>query len=257
MIPAASALLTPRDPSPVRVENPAGSSPFLLIGDHAGRAVPERLRILGLDGAELARHIGWDIGVRDLGICLASALDATFIHQAYSRLVVDCNRAPDGDRAILQVSDGTEIPGNRDLDADAVDRRIAEIHTPYHLAIGRELDKRRATGRPSVLIALHSFTDRMAGVVRPWQAGILHGGGDARFAGTLLARLREIEGLEVGDNQPYRLDSIDYTIPLHAFPGLLPYAEIEIRQDLLATPEGIARWCDLMRSTLCAALASG
>jgi predicted N-formylglutamate amidohydrolase len=255
MIPAANDLLTPRDPPPVVIENPSGASLFLIVGDHAGQAVPERLQRLGLDDAELARHIGVDIGVRALGRCLATALDAPFIHQAYSRLVVDCNRAPDSDRAILEVSDGTQVPGNVGLDALAVERRMAAIHAPYHAAVRHALEQRRAAARPTVLIALHSFTDCLAGVARPWHVGILHGGGNAGFATALLAQLRRIGGLEVGDNQPYRLDSIDYTIPLHAFADRIPYAEIEVRQDLLADVQGIARWCDLMRGALLAALA--
>ncbi len=40
------------------------------------------------------RHIAWDIGVAGLGERLAEALDAVFIRQAYSRLVIDCNRRP-------------------------------------------------------------------------------------------------------------------------------------------------------------------
>lgn len=254
MIPAADRLLTPRDPPAVRIENPSGASHFLLLGDHAGREVPERLQMLGLPIDELMRHIGWDIGVRGLGLCLAKSMDATFIHQSYSRLVVDCNRAPDSAGAILKVSDGTQVPGNIDLDPGAIDQRIAEIHAPYHLAIGREIEKRRAAGQATVLLALHSFTDRMAGVDRPWHVGILHDAGDTRFAKALMASLRELEGLEVGDNQPYRLDSIDYTVPLHAYAELIPYAEIEVRQDLLATDKGIADWCDLLGTALRAAL---
>src|SRR5687768_1453026 len=195
MIQKKGALLTPDDPPPVRIENPAAHSPFLILGDHAGLAIPAQLQMLGLPDTELRRHIGWDIGVRNLGLCLAKAMDATFIHQSYSRLVVDCNRAPDHAGAILKLSDGTEIPGNLSLGALAINQRIAEIHTPYHRAIRDEIKRRRAAGRPTVLIALHSFTDRMAGVARPWQIGILHDGGDARFAKRLLAGLREIEGL--------------------------------------------------------------
>ena len=251
---AVAGLLTPLDPPPVLVENPSGRSPFLLLGDHAGLAVPQRLGRLGLPEAELARHIGWDIGIRDLGLCLARAMDATFIHQPYSRLVVDCNRAPDSDRAVLALSDGTAIPGNTGLDREEIDDRIEAVHRPYHARIGQEIEARRAAGRATVLIALHSFTDRMAGVARPWHVGILHDGGDSRFARALLAHLRTISVLEVGDNQPYRLDSTDYTIPHHAYAACLPYAEIEIRQDLLTTGEGIARWCDLMRDALRLAL---
>ena len=43
---------------------------------------------------------------------------------------------------------------------------------------------------PTVLIAMHSFTPAMAGVERPWHAGVLYHQ-DARFAHALLQALRE------------------------------------------------------------------
>ena len=39
---------------------------------------------------------------------------------------------------------------------------------------------------------------------------------------------------EVGDNQPYAMDGVDYTAPRHAIANGLDYLEIEVRQDLLA-----------------------
>ena len=81
---ASSALLVAADPPPVDVQNPHGASPFLLLGDHAGRAVPQTLEDLGLPPADLQRHIAWDNGVADLGAALSRALDATFIAQRFS-----------------------------------------------------------------------------------------------------------------------------------------------------------------------------
>ena len=46
------------------------------------------------------------------------------------------------------------------------------------------------------------------------------------------------------------MDLTDYTVPRHAYPAALPYAELEIRQDLLGTPEGIARWCAIVQAAL-------
>ncbi|MES2344120.1 MAG: N-formylglutamate amidohydrolase, partial [Pseudomonadota bacterium] len=73
---------------------PGGACPLLLIGDHAGRAIPKSLGRLGLKAADLDGHIAWDIGIAGLGERLAQRLDATFVAQAYSRLVIDCNRRP-------------------------------------------------------------------------------------------------------------------------------------------------------------------
>jgi predicted N-formylglutamate amidohydrolase len=242
-------LLGADEAPPVRVINPGGASSFLLIGDHAGNAVPRKLESLGVSDADLARHIGWDIGIGDLGALLADRMDATFIRQSYSRLVIDCNRSAAQPDAIAEVSDGTPVPGNRGLtDADRA-ARFAEIHEPYQAAIGRELARRDAAGVPTTLIALHSFTPSMRGHDRPWHIGILHDRGDTRFAQAFLAALRAEPDLIVGDNEPYRMDQIDYTIPRHAYPTR-PYAEIEIRQDLLATPAGCARWADLLARIL-------
>lgn len=230
------------------VDRPFGSSPFLFIGDHAGNAIPAQLQKLGLSDAELSRHIGWDIGIRALGARLSERLDATFIHQAVSRLVVDCNRDPARADAMPEVSDGTAIPGNRALTEADRAWRVGAVHTPYHATIAAEL--RRRAGRPVILVALHSFTPAMNGHARPWHCGILHDGGDTRFSLQLLDRLRRIEGLCVGDNEPYAMNAIDYTIPHHAYAAGLPYAEIEVRQDLLSDDEGLDRWRDILAEVL-------
>ena len=110
-----------------------------------------------------------------------------FVHQAYSRLVIDCNRAPGSAEAMITSSDGTVIPGNQALSARAAAQRVAEIHAPYHAAIAAEIARRAAIARPTVLIALHSFTPRLGPDQRPWQIGVLHGGGNRRFAQALLS----------------------------------------------------------------------
>lgn len=248
-------LLGPGDAPPVRIINPDGASPFLLIGDHAGNAIPRALGSLGVSDADLARHIGWDIGIGTLGEMLAERIDATFIRQTYSRLVIDCNRSAAQPDAIAATSDGTPVPGNHDLSEMARAQRFAEIHEPYQAAIADNLARRDAAGMPSMIIALHSFTPSMRGQDRPWHIGILYDGGDPRFAQAMLAVLRAEPDLVVGDNEPYRMDQIDYTIPRHAYPAR-PYAEIEIRQDLLTTPEACAAWADRLARILPAAAAA-
>ena len=240
----------PADPAPVAILNPHGGSPFLLLGDHAGIAIPARLGKLGLGAADLARHIAYDIGVRGLGEALAERLDATFVHQRYSRLVIDCNRAPHAPDAIPERSDGTDIPGNVALGADERAARVTTIHAPYQAAIAAEVARRAA---PPILVSLHSFTPVMTGRPRPWEIGVLHDGGDARFARAMLAVLTARGDLVVGDNEPYRMDLIDYTVPLHAYPARLRYAEIEIRQDLIADAAGQLQWAAIVADTLLAA----
>src|SRR5438309_7918428 len=105
-------LLGEGDPPPVRVLRPEGGSQFLLTADHAGRAIPRLLGDLGLPEGELSRHIAWDIGIAAVTEMLSRALDAAAVLQAYSRLVIDCNRHPGWSSSIPSVSELTEIPGN-------------------------------------------------------------------------------------------------------------------------------------------------
>jgi predicted N-formylglutamate amidohydrolase len=231
-------LLGPDDLSPFVVVNSGGVSRFLLLGDHAGRAVPKALAGLGVSSESMERHIAWDLGVAGLGERLAKALDACFIHQIYSRLVIDCNRQPGASDAAPAVSDGTGIPGNLGLtEADMAARRD-EIYAPYQDRIAAELDARAAVGRATLLVSLHSFTPVMAGFARPWRFGVLHRG-DSALSRAMLVVLREALGEEVvGDNQPYAMDGTDNTIPLHADARGLDYLEIEVRQDLIAEAGG-------------------
>ena len=231
-------LIAPDQRSVAIVRNPGAASPFLLLGDHAGRKIPRSLNTLGLPRAQLDRHIAWDIGVARLGARLSRILDAAFIRQRFSRLVIDCNRDPTRPDAIPEVSDGVQIPGNRALTPGARQARISEVAEPYHAAIAAELDARAARGRPTTLISLHSFTPRMDGFDRPWRFGVLHAD-NSPYSRAVLARLRgELGEVLVGDNQPYRMDEVDFTIPKHAGGRGLDYLELEVRQDLIADAPG-------------------
>jgi hypothetical protein len=84
-MPDMTPLLSRDDPAPFAVERPKGQSPFLLIADHAGRQIPRQLGMLGLESADLQRHIAWDIGIAGLASQLALHLDACLIRQNYSR----------------------------------------------------------------------------------------------------------------------------------------------------------------------------
>ncbi len=239
-------MLGPDDPEPAICLNPQGCSPFILTGDHAGRAIPARLGLLGLEEADLSRHIAIDAGVAELGAAMSERLDAVFLAQAYSRLVIDCNRDPASAQAIPAISDGTPVPGNTGLTKPERKLRAEEIHAPYHARIAAEIQSRWLPGSQVVLVALHSFTPVLGEVVRPWDVGILHAGGNESFSKRLLDAFAREPGLRVGDNQPYHMDETDYSIPCHAFGRTLDYAEIEVRQDHIADTAGQRHWSELL-----------
>lgn len=246
-------LLGPEDPAPFTLFNAGGASPFLLIGDHAGSAIPRALGDLGLEPVDRKRHIALDIGVLGMGQKLALLLDAPLLHQTYSRLVIDCNRDPDRPDAMPAVSDGTHIAGNEGLDAAARQARIEEIHRPYHAALAANIEARLAAGRQTILLSLHSFTPIMNGMTRPWDIGILYWHGRIDMAVAMLNALARWDDITVGDNEPYAMDSTDYTVPHHAISRALRYAEIEVRQDLISTEAGQHGWAQRLADAILAA----
>lgn len=240
-----------QDEQPPYVEyGTGGSAPFLFIGDHAGAAVPMSLGDLGLPPEAFGRHIAIDIGVAGLGERLAARLDATFIAQRFSRLVIDCNRDPSRADSVCEISDRTVIPGNQGLSAADRKARIDAVFAPYHARIAAELDRRQAAGRPTVLVALHSFTPVMAGHARPWRYGVLHLH-NSPVSNAALRALRDALGeAVVGDNQPYSMTGIDFTVPHHAIARGIDYLELEVRQDLLETAPGQDEAADLIATVL-------
>jgi predicted N-formylglutamate amidohydrolase len=248
MTPASpvSKLLTSTDPAPVSLIGPALSpGPLVLLGDHAGRVFPRTLGEMGLAEVDRARHIALDLGIEPLGRLLSERLNAPFVSQVYSRLVVDCNRDPGAPGAIPEVSDGTSVPANRGLLPEEREERVRAIHSAYHQAIEGVLDARAQAGLPTILVALHSFTPVFGGERRVWDAGVLHGGPGDAYGRRVLALLRARGDWVIGDNEPYAFDRTDYTIWRHAFPRGLPWLELELRQDRLASAgqqEEVAGW---------------
>jgi predicted N-formylglutamate amidohydrolase len=243
-------LLAAGDAAPVTVHNEAGCSPFLIVADHAGNLMPRTLGRLGISESECERHIAWDIGIAGVSRLMADALDATVVQQNYSRLVIDCNRRPGSETSISEISELTAIPGNIGLSEGQKAARVREIFRPYHDRIEAELDRRRAESRPTVLIAMHSFTPIFKGVARPWHAGLLYNR-DPRLAQLLIALLQRQAGLVIGDNEPYSVtDASDYTIPVHGEQRGLHHVAIEVRQDQIIDDLGQRAWSALLARLL-------
>ena len=246
-------LLGAGDPDPVEVVRPAGVSPFFLTCEHAGRAFPARLGTLGLSGRDLDRHIAWDIGAAGVARGLSDLLDATLVLQRYSRLVVDCNRAPGAADFVAEVSEDTVVPGNRDLRGAEIDMRAAEVFHPYHDRIHDLLEARMVAGRLTVVASVHTCTPVYRGVHRPWHIGVMYEHDD-RLARAMLAVLHEegeAAGLEVGDNEPYFMTSDkDYSMPRHGQGRGILHAGFEIRQDLVETASGQDEWAQRMERVL-------
>ncbi len=144
------------------------------------------------------------------------------------------------------------MPGNLGLGDAALRSRIEEIHQPYHAAIAAALDR---AVHATTLVSVHSFTPEMQGVARPWHVGVLHTH-DSPASDRMLRALAGEGDLVVGDNQPYAMDGVDYTIPRHAKARGLDYLELEIRQDLIQDGTGQARMAARLAPLIAAACAA-
>ncbi|HZF14473.1 MAG TPA: N-formylglutamate amidohydrolase [Steroidobacteraceae bacterium] len=242
----ASPLVGDSDAPPFSHFNAAGRAPALIVCDHASRIIPASLQDLGLPRSALERHIAWDIGAADLARSLALRLDAPAVLAGFSRLVIDCNRRLDDPTLIVAESDGQAIPGNIGLSAAARAERVRACHAPYHEAVAGRLAAFARAGVVPAVISIHSFTPVFGGTARPWHVGVLWDT-DGRMAKPMLAALRVLPELCVGDNLPYSgRHPADYTVDRHAESVGLPHLCLEVRQDLLATAEGVERWSEII-----------
>ena len=213
----------------------------LVTCDHALNHVPSDVcgGDLGIAPEDMARHIAWDVGARGVAEALAAELDCPMIWSDFSRLVIDPNRGEDDPTLVMKLYDGTIIPGNRHVDANEVQRRLAALYWPYHVAMA-ELAGRRAD---TVIVAIHSFTPALRGrPARPWHVGVLYAHQDDRLSRVLIDRLQAEGDICVGDNEPYAGYLPGDAIDRHALQPGRHNTLIEVRNDLIGDAAGQAAW---------------
>jgi predicted N-formylglutamate amidohydrolase len=214
--------------------------------------MPRRLGTLGLPGAELERHIAWDIGAEPVARLLSRLMDAPLALQRYSRLAYDCNRPPESPGAMPEMSELTTIPGNKGLSATERLARITGIYRPFHDGVSRLLDGRAAAGLNSLVVSIHSFTPVFKGQQRSVELGILHD----RDPALAMKLINGFPNVDVRLNEPYGpKDGVMHTLNMHGFARGLPHAMIEIRNDLIADGRGQDEWAQRLSVPLIQAAA--
>lgn len=229
---------------------------LLFVVDHATNAIPASYASLGVDEADLQKHIAWDIGSLDVARTVRNRTGGRLLAAPVSRLLIDLNRDPGHPGLIPESSDGVLIPGNMGLTPEERQRRLDLYFHPYHNTLSAEIDAMLETNDKVAIVSLHSFTPRLngqgrggTGAARPWHVGLLYNEDD-RLSRRAIDWLRREPGLIVGDNEPYSGRLLNYTMDRHAEARGLPYLSIEIRQDLISTPEGVADWSERLSALL-------
>lgn len=221
---------------------------LLFTCEHASNRVPRPWRLRPADRALLATHWGYDIGARPLTIELARLAGGTAALSRFSRLLIDPNRDPTDPSAVLhacddgaptfnrrfdrlfdRLDDHTLHPGRDDREALHAER-VRRFHVPFHDRLDRTIRLRK----PRFLCSVHSFTPVFRDNARAMEAGVLFDQHDD-LADDLLQALRA-QGIRAEANEPYSGKAgLIYSANRHGTNHGLPYLEIEVRQDLLAS----------------------
>ena len=216
---------------------------LIVLCDHACNAFPAGYGTLGLEPAQLERHIAYDIGAAAVTRRIAAEFEAPAVLTRYSRLLIDPNRGMDDPTLIMRLSDGAVVPGNRVLTDAEREKRTRLYYEPYHRAIEGVIEACLASGVQPLILSIHSFTESWKGVPRPWHVGMLWDHDD-RLARPMIEAFAADGQLIVGDNQPYKGSLEGDCLWQHATSRGLPNALIEYRQDLIRDEAGQAAWAE-------------
>lgn len=235
----------------VEVANAGGSSPFVLVCDHASRSIPDRYGDMGLTDAQRLSHIAWDPGALEVSRGLSARLDAPLVTSHVSRLVIDANRHTTSPGLFWTLSEATRIEANENLPANERQYRIDSYWRPYHAAIEAVLDNRKREGRQAILVCVHSFTPVFLGVSRPWPIGLIHGRDDRYTRALKTALVADEPSLLVGWNEPYSaLTGVTFTLEQHGDVRGIEATMLEIRNDEIRDAAGVGRWVERLARAL-------
>lgn len=232
------------DQDVVEVIGAGNAGAALILCEHAACTIPAAYDGLGLSAEDARSHAAWDPGARDLSLHLMQALNGTLVASRVSRLVYDCNRPPDAASAMPEKSELIDVPGNRGLSHAARAARAQAIYAPFCDAVQDQIAARKDRGQPTALITVHSFTPVYYGKSRPTEIGILHDT-DTDLAECMLRAKGKLPHRQVDRNSPYGPeDGVTHSLQIHGLAHGLPNVMIELRNDLLQTPEDVARMGD-------------
>ena len=228
----------------------AAAGRIILVCEHASNHIPAAYANLGLTAEQQTAHIAWDSGALGLARGLMQRLQATLVHAPVSRLIYDCNRAPDMAGAMPSRSEVHVIPGNTAISAAQRLARTEAIYLPFHAALHALIARRIALGLRPVLISVHSFTPLYFGTPRQVEFGVIHDA-DPGLAVAIQRAAQQLTRLHTELNAPYSAaDDVTHTLRLQATPYGLPNAMLEVRNDLITTPEAEQAMADQLAPVL-------
>jgi len=236
----------------VTLLNEAGAGAAVIVCEHASHYFPPSFNNLGLGIEALTSHVAWDPGASLVSEHLSALLDAPFVRGEISRLIYDCNRPPEAEGAMPSRSELFDIPGNANIDQSERDRRTEAYYEPFKRCVEEVMAK---VGQGAVLVTIHSFVPVYHGKSRAVELGILHDA-DSRLADAMLEAAPRHTTMNTQRNEPYGPeDGVTHTLKLHGLSNGVPNVMIEIRNDLVATPEACEQVAKMLHGLISEALA--
>lgn len=202
------------------IHPPRGSLPILLSIPHAGREYDRDMLANAAQGRRALETLEDPLVDRLCWRAIGAGLGA--VVQNVPRAAIDCNReesevdpssvhaispAPVGPRArfgLGLVPSRTHRHGSlwrRPIDRAELDRRIAEVHRPYHMALAEALEALALRFGEAILIDCHSMPTRrgQAEIV----IGDRHGASAASWVSAEAASVARHAGFQTVLNEPY------------------------------------------------------
>ncbi len=241
-----------RYPSPT-IHPPRGSLPVLLSVPHAGREYDAELLANAAQGRRALEALEDPLVDRLCWRAIAAGLGAVVQH--VPRAVIDCNRDESevDPAAVAGISPGPVGPrarfglglvpsrthrhgarGRRPIDRAELDRRIEQVHRPYHAAVSEALEALAVRHGEAILIDCHSMPTRrgQADIV----IGDRHGSSAAPWVAAEAARIARNAGFAAALNEPYAGGAI---VAGHGRPAEGIHAiQLEIDRALYLRPDG-------------------
>ena len=237
--------LTEHDLEPITVID--NDSMLIFSGPHNGHAVPSCLPpCLGTDPKWFSTaHEAVDLHMDKLFIALQDSMAAaSYVYGNYSRLVCDLNAVPK--HAITQSSsefDDIKIPDNHpDQCCDNQHTsRLNALYHPYHDAKKNMIDQARTSHGGALVLDMHSFTPTWVQKHREVEIGTIRCE-NTPLSCALEEYLKSSSEFHFVSGEPYRVaEHPTNAASLITKNNDLQYIGIEIRNDLISTPEGIEK----------------
>lgn len=176
------------------------SEGYVVTCEHAGNDVPAewRHRFAGHEGV-LQTHRGWDPGAYEMGRELARVLDAPYIAQRVTRLLVETNRSERHPKLFSEFT--------RDLPQEERRQLMETYYRPHRRRVVAAIEDVLKHFDVAIHVGVHSFTPVWDGEERRVDVGLLYDPAkrlERDVCSRWVAELRRVRpDLRIRRNQPY------------------------------------------------------